>query len=288
VRAGLECSRQIRFLPLDAPTLDSHSPAHEITGLRANESVRSARSTVREGRLALGWLTILAPLVLGFVVSVFLAYQAFDANRQHRATARATAREHAGFAAFLIASSVDRAMRQTLLYSFYPVDLARDGDPQSLPHPSILRTEQEADRCALVAHSEHRRFFRYDLETGELLVDGPSDAEFDSWLPAALAISASSESRGPQHLARPAPGYPFPIAYRVWTDARRSVAYGFESCWRTEEGNAFTVALGATQALPPSLVGRTSNDSLFALAARDGVGQLAFGETWTRPSSNGR
>ncbi len=238
----------------------------------------------QERRIGPRWAAMLAPLVLGFVVSVVLAYQSFDTRRQHRATARATAREHAGFAAFLIASSVDREMQQTLLYSFYPVDLARDRDPGSSPDPAVLRTEPEASRCAPLLSAEERRFFSFDMGTGELVVDGPYRPGFDAWITEAIQANGDADVRGPRHIA--GNDGPSLVTYRIWSDPLQSIAYGFDSCWQTEEGNVFQAAVKATQALPPSLVGETPNDSLFTLTARDGTGRLVYGEHWVRPGSN--
>ena len=63
-------------------------------------NVRFGRPDAR-GRLP--WIGIMVPLGLGFVFSLGLAYQTWDAAREHRAAAEATVRDHAGFAAYLLA-----------------------------------------------------------------------------------------------------------------------------------------------------------------------------------------
>ena len=76
---------------------------------------------------------ILLPLALGFVLSVGLAYQTWDAARQHRLTAEATVRDHAAFGAHLIATRLDRRMSQAMIYAFYRVDLEIRGDATRWP-----------------------------------------------------------------------------------------------------------------------------------------------------------
>ncbi len=59
---------------------------------------------------AFGWAGIVGPLVLGLGFALILAYQALDAARGHRAAAQATVRDHAEFAAYLLASRVERRL----------------------------------------------------------------------------------------------------------------------------------------------------------------------------------
>lgn len=249
------------------------------------ESERT-ESAPLEARRPRGVWMIGGPLVLGFLASLVLAYQAYDAGRQHRQTARATAREHAGFAAYLIGSSVDRAMQEALLYGFYPIDLAWGGDRDALPPPEALRANPEAARCDPELPADRRRFFRMDLRTEELTVAGPTSPAFEASVRSTVR-SSESDGRGIRHWTAEINGSPSLVAYRVWSDEDREVAYGFESCWRTSQGNAFELAIAGTQALPPSLVGDTPNDSLFTVVARTGDGAMAFGDAWTRPPSTG-
>lgn len=251
---------------------------------RGMESERTELAS-SDGRRSRGLLTIGGPLALGFLVSLVLAYQAYDAGRQHRQTARATAREHAGFAAYLIGSAVDRTMQEALLYGFYPIDLAWGGDRSALPPPEALRAAPEASRCEPELAADRRRFFRMDLRTRDLAVAGPSSPAFEAWIQS--EVEPLSGGRRVKHLTNEVDGSSSLVVYRVWSDEDRDVAYGFESCWRTAQGSAFETAIAGTQALPPSLVGSTPNDSLFTVAARTGDGVMAYGDAWTRPRSTG-
>ena len=233
--------------------------------------------------MGLGWASILVPLALGFGFSLLLAYQAFDSGRRHRATARAAARDHTQFAAYLIASSIDGRMREALLYGFYPVDLAlgRDGEP--LLPPEALRAEPEASRCETPASERH--VFRYDPRADEVVVDGSHEAELEAWVRATLAADDGAETRPFPHAVADLGGQRRWFAYRRWGERYGGVVYGFATCWRTREGNVFERAAAATQAFSPTLVGATPNDSLFALAARDEDGELVYGDGWTRPEA---
>jgi signal transduction histidine kinase len=246
-----------------------------------------SRRGAGEGGVGLEWATILAPLALGFLVSLLLAYQAFDAGRRHRTTARSVAREQAGFAAYLIGSSVERRLGEALLYAFYPIDLAFGRRLDSLPGPQALRAEPEVSRCGPGLPGDRRHFFRYDPSTGQVLVDGPDAPPLERWISSAFELTPEDAPEGTfRQQVADVDGRRTLIAHRTWKHEGRAVVYGFESCWRTAAGNVFEAASAATQAFSPALVGDTPNDSLFWLVARDGAGELLHGELWTRPEAS--
>ena len=252
--------------------------------------VKDVRQSPGTRVFGLGWATILAPLGLGFLVSLALAYQAFDAGRNHRVAARAAAREHARFGAYLLANTVDRRMQEALQFGFYPIDLALSRDTLVLPEPSVLRAEPELSRCPMTSPRPGRVFFRYDPRAGSLVTDGPTSPAFERWISSSIAPSygqraAVADRRAVLHLVGEVDGQRRLVAYRRWKGADREVVYGFDSCWRTPDGDVFSAAIETTQAFPPTLVGATPNDSLFSLAARTGDGELVFGSEWSRPMS---
>jgi len=246
----------------------------------------SDKDSPAERAARLGWAAILVPLALGFVFSLVLAYQAFDASRKHQIAARATLREHAEFGAYLLASRIDQTMSETMLYAFYPIDVAL-GNLIDPPPPSALRVTPEASRCAPDLDAGSRTFFRYDPATGTADADGPSAAAFEAWVVRSLPPLIADLGAGAawHQVAEPVDGRLRLIAYKRWARGGKAVVYGFESCWRSGTGSVFEEAIASTQLFPPSLIGDTPNDSLFTLAARSADGELAFGDTWTRPSS---
>lgn len=234
----------------------------------------------REPGGGLAWASILVPLTLGFGLSLLLAQQALDANNRHRAAARGVARDQAQFAAYLLAATVDRHLQQALLFGFYPVDLAlgRAGSP--LPDPAVLNAGPEAARCEPEASGDARHFFRYLPESRDVVVAGPEEASWRSWLETA-GPDLDRTGDGIRHVRAKLPGGEALVVYRAFVEG--TVIYGFESCWRASGGNVFDVAAAETQAFSPAAVGDTPHDSLFSMAVRYPDGTLAYGEAWSRP-----
>lgn len=234
------------------------------------------------GAGSVGWASILIPLGLGFAFSLGLAWEALDANRRHRQTARAVARDQTQFAAYLLAAGVDRRMQQSLLFAFYPLDVALSDSTAPPPPPSALRDESELSRCEPELPADERRFFRLIPATGAVEVHGPDPEPLAAWVGRALS-EASWEEDGFRHAVARLPEGRRLIVYRASRGGR--VVYGFESCWRVAGTNIFDRVVAETQAFSPNLVGETPNDSLFVLAARYADGHLAYGERWTRPET---
>ena len=234
----------------------------------------------RKRARGLAWASILIPLGLGFVLSLLLAQQALDATNRHQAAARAVARDQAQFAAYLLASGVDRQLQQALLFAFYPIDLALGRDPGTRPPPDVLVAEPEVSRCGPELPGDQRHFFRYLPGTGETTVVGPDVEASQGWIRDALE-EESWERGGFRHAFVELDDGPRLLVFRSYGEGE--VVYGFESCWQVSGKNVFEEALRETQAFSPNLVGDTPNDSLFTLAARYDNGRLAFGEAWTRP-----
>jgi len=225
------------------------------------------------GRLP--WLGILIPLGLGFVLAVGLAYQTWDAARKHRAAAEATVRDHASFGAHILAGRVDRRMNQAMVYAFYYVDLAiRNGE--RWPAVDALGADQELRRCADETSREDRVFFRW--ADGELDVIGPAAPGFEAWLRTWVADAAAADAGGRSFGLRfGAPGVgPSGIAYRVFRRDGGHALYGLDNCFIDPAGNVFAGAIAESGVLPPSLIGETPNDSLFAVSLGDGAGGIVW------------
>src|SRR5687768_18573425 len=83
--------------------------------------------------------SLVAILVLTVALAAFLAYEAWDAARSHRATAERAIRDYAKFAAWEFSVSAKEVLYSTLVWAFSPtggID-ARDLD-RPLPGPAIL------------------------------------------------------------------------------------------------------------------------------------------------------
>ena len=228
----------------------------------------------------LAWASILVPLGLGFVLSLLLAQQALDAGNRHQAAARGVARDQAQFAAYLLASSVDRQLQQALLFAFYPIDLALGRSPGPPPHPDVLVAEPEVSRCGPELPGDRRHFFRYLPASGETTVVGPDAEASAGWIGDAM-MDETWDREGFRHALVELAEGPRLLVFRPYDEG--GVVYGFESCWQVAGRNVFEEVMGETQAFSPNQVGDTPNDSLFSLAARYENERLAFGDSWTRP-----
>lgn len=228
----------------------------------------------RRPRGGLPWVGILLPLALGFVLSVGLAYQTWDAARQHRLTAEATVRDHAAFGAHLIATRLDRRMSQAMIYAFYRVDLDIRGDETRWPDVEGLRIGQEIERCAGLRPEAERVFFRW-IAGGDLELAGPAHPDLRAWLldwiPAAAGSHPETRSFG---LRFGAPGLgPAGVAFRIFRTDAGTAVYGLDNCLRGPEGPLIEGALAEAEVLPPALVGPSPHDTLLHLAVLDGAGR---------------
>lgn len=227
------------------------------------------------------WLGILIPLGLGFVLSVGLAYQTWDAARRHRAAAEATVHDHVSFAAHLLAGRVDRRLSGAMLFAFYYVDLAiRNGE--RWPTVEALAADQELARCEEVLPPSDRVFFRWVND--ELDIFGPADPALRDWLETWVPeTAAAAEGERPFGLRFGAPGVGASgLAYRVFRTPEGIALYGLDNCFRDRAGNVFQASIAESGVLPPTLVGDTPYDSLFSLSVLNGEDE----PVWGRPPAD--
>src|SRR5687768_1107156 len=87
--------------------------------------------------------SLVAILLLTVALAAFLAYEAWDAARSHRATAARAIGDYAKFAAWEFSVSAKDVLYNTLAWAFGPTAAldARDLD-RPLPLPSILDQEK--------------------------------------------------------------------------------------------------------------------------------------------------
>src|SRR3954464_8760765 len=112
--------------------------------------------------------SLVAILMLTVALAAFLAYEAWDAGRSHRATAKRAIDDYAKFAAWEFSVSAKEMLYSTLAWAFSPVGMldARDLDAP-LPGPSIL--DHEKSSHLLCARDSSRYFFRLDMRDGSLV-----------------------------------------------------------------------------------------------------------------------
>ncbi|MDX1395765.1 MAG: HAMP domain-containing sensor histidine kinase [Gemmatimonadota bacterium] len=231
----------------------------------------------RKPRGRLPWLGILVPLGLGLVLALGLAYQTWDAARSHREAAEATVRDHAGFAAHLLAGRLDGRITQTMLYAFYRVDLnIRAGE--RWPPVEGLAVDQEVRRCRPDIPAEARVYFRW--AAGELSIMGPADPGLRGWLEGWVATVAESESGRSFGLRFGAPGIgPVGVAYRVFRTSAGNAVYGLDNCLRDLQDDVVAAAVAESGLLPPTLVGETPGDSLYGVTLLNGEGTPVWGDS---------
>jgi signal transduction histidine kinase len=237
---------------------------------------RAARSRTR---------SLVAILMLTVALAAFLAYEAWDAARSHRATAERAIGDYANFAAWEFSVSAKEALYSTLVWAFSPTAAidAQDLDGQ-LPSPSIL--DQKKSSHLLCARDSSRYFFRLDLRDGSFATAGvtPQDA-VRRWL--LDTLPANARTYKPEWVfevvSGTVEGKPRAIVYQLKRDraGRAAVAYGFEFCFAQFAAAGLGKVMKHYAILPPSLTGgvpndSVSNDSLFSVKVYDGGGHLIF------------
>jgi len=238
--------------------------------------------------------SLVAILVLTVALAAFLAYEAWDAARSHRATAERAIRDYAKFAAWEFSVSAKEALYSTLAWAFGPTAVieARSLD-RPLPEPSIL--DQEKSSHLLCARDSSRYFFRLDLRDGSFVTSGATPQQaMRRWLLDTLPQNAKTYK--PDWAFEVVSGsvdrQPRSIVYQLKRDraGQPAVAYGFEVCFAQFAATGLNKVMKHYAILPPSLTGgvpndSVSNDSLFSVKVYDGGGHEIFRSSVQYPST---
>ena len=238
--------------------------------------------------------SLVAILVLTVALAAFLAYEAWDAARSHRATAERAIRDYAKFAAWEFSVSAKEALYSTLAWAFGPTAVieARSLD-RPLPEPSIL--DQEKSSHLLCARDSSRYFFRLDLRDGSFVTSGATPHQaMRRWLLDTLPQNAKTYK--PDWAFEVVSGsvdrQPRSIVYQLKRDraGQPAVAYGFEVCFAQFAATGLNKVMKHYAILPPSLTGgvpndSVSNDSLFSVKVYDGGGHEIFRSSVQYPST---
>lgn len=238
--------------------------------------------------------SLVAILLLTVALAAFLAYEAWDAGRSHRATAERAIRDYAKFAAWEFSVSAKEALYSTLAWAFGPTAAidARHLD-RPLPDPSIL--DQEKSSHLLCARDSSRYFFRLDLRDGSFVTSGETPQEsMRRWVLDTLPGNAKTYK--PDWAFEVVSGtvdtQPRSIVYQLKRDraGQPAVAYGFEFCFAQFAATGLNKVMKHYAILPPSLTGgvpndSVSNDSLFSVKVYDGGGHEIFRSSVQYPST---
>jgi len=231
--------------------------------------------------------------MLTVALAAFLAYEAWDAARSHRATAERAIRDYAKFAAWEFSVSAKEVLYSTLVWAFSPtggID-ARDLD-RPLPGPAILDNPKSSH--LLCARDSSRYFFRLDLRDGSFVTSGDTPAaSMRTWMLDTLPKNAKSYKADWVYevLSGSVDGRPRAIAYQLKRDrgGHPAVAYGFELCFAQFASSGLKKVMMHSAILPPSLTGgvpneSVSNDSIFSVKVFDGGGHEVFRSEVQYPS----
>ncbi|HEU5186784.1 MAG TPA: HAMP domain-containing sensor histidine kinase [Gemmatimonadaceae bacterium] len=231
-----------------------------------------------------GLLVALLFLTLG--LAAVLAHQAYDATRDHRATAERTLRDYASTAAWEFNAHAKEELWQALAYAFRPckaieTTIARFA---TLPPPDILAAEAkklEACSCTLVLDTDY--YFLLDFRNGSTRFAGASaPAIGPEWLKDTVTAHAkTSYERGWEfatifHGTGP---HARTIVYTLKRDHAGApvAAYGFVMDPQRFGEAAYTRVMKKWALLPYALTGGLPNDSLLRLSVVSASGDEIYG-----------
>jgi signal transduction histidine kinase len=238
-------------------------------------SPRRSRSTLLVGLLL---------LTLG--LAAVLAHQAYDATRDHRATAERTLRDYAATAAWEFNAHAKEELWQALAYAFRPCKAIETANARhaSLPPPDILATEAkklEACSCTLVLHTDY--YFLVDFRNGRTTFAGASaPAVGPRWLTDTVTAHASTAYEKGWEFATIFQGsgpHARAVVYTLKRDAAGApvAAYGFVIDPQRFGEAAYTRVMKKWQLLPYALTHGMPNDSLLRLSVVAANGDEIYG-----------
>jgi signal transduction histidine kinase len=219
--------------------------------------------------------TLLVGVLLMTVgLTTFLAYEAWDAARSHRATAERALCDYANFAAWEYVVSIKENVASRLTWVFSPIATLEIREPrQPLPPPSVLATEHtKALQCQ---RDSARYYFRYDLRDRSFVTSGDRPAPaMRAWIMDTVVRHAHKEYGYDWSYAAifgTVEGQQRAIVYQLKRDGtgKAAAAYGFEFCIAEFGTPSFHKVMHSYALLPPSLTRGVPNDSLFSVKVTD-------------------
>ena len=247
-------------------------------------------------------------LTLALGLAAVLAYQAADAARSHRETAKRTLQDYASFASWQLAQHAKNTLLSTLVTGFMLP--ASQVDPSNLEASLLQPYDLEATvrstigTCKCLGKAGF--FFRYDWEDGTLQTTEPTvPMEVLEWTRDTVMHHVASlpriSDRTPLTFGAPGGGPLRELSVLLTNDAYAMVLgeragkprllnfvvsrdtlgeplviYGFETDPDAFLGPVFATIRARSSLLPPSLVSKADEDSVLAIAVSGPSGDLAY------------
>ena len=226
------------------------------------------RERLRPTRSVVGVTIPLLGLVI--LLTMVLAFEAWQAERRHRASVEGVLRDYAQAAAAHIVSETWTAMG-IVTTAFRPLSgyHLEHGAPLPPLAPLRVSTEQLA-RCAVPAADPDRYYFRFDFRTGGVEMTGPRPPPSDLALLADTVRHRVTTTRQEEWYLAPMfrvlPSGPRALIYVVVRDRDEApvAAYGFETCNAAIWEQVFRRVM-AVPVLPMTVAGGLPNDSLVSV-----------------------
>lgn len=228
-------------------------------------------------------LVALLLLILG--LSAVLAFEALDAARSHRATAKAALTDYASIAAWEFSRRSREALDGALFEMLYPAVKAPPVGPGQEPMSAEKLAEKvgewPCEGCPWIDGADYH--FRVDLRSGDITVWPEAPSEWmRSWLADTVQklVKVTDAVRG-EHattlLAGPLAGRPDVIAFTVAADSAGAarVVYGLHAEFIGLE-TLFRDWAGTTPLLPPAIAHDKPNDSLLSIAVNTSDGRSVY------------
>lgn len=233
---------------------------------------------VRQPRLVL----LVALLILSFVATVILAYQAQDAARSHRAAAERALRDYADFAAMNFAAHSKEGLYNSIASVLYqPGDMGL-GAPTAYMLPKALkRSHGHKIFCNGKLVDSTLYFFRLEVHEDRISRErGCLSDEVRAWLIDTVDTHAHKSYKRAQEYATlvgAVNDVPYLVTYVLKRDTSGSpsTAFGFVTPFIPFAKLTFK-EVANFWLLPPSLTGDVKNDSVLSVRVTDQSGRLLY------------
>jgi signal transduction histidine kinase len=227
---------------------------------------------------------LVAVLLLTMGLVVALAYEAWDAERSHRATAESVLQDYAAFAAWEYGANIKEEIWSTINYIFAPIvheSPLRAGE-ELKPASALLRPEAREKLCA---GQSPPYAFRIDLRNNQIEFSGtPPGADVQRWIRDTVLADLPHYKRDWSFstISAKQGGVPYAVVYQVkWLAHRKAAAaYGFEFCVKNLAAPYFQKILQRYMLLPPALTHGIPNDSLMSVVVSDGNSRELYRSSW--------
>lgn len=223
---------------------------------------------------------LVAILVLFVVISGALAYEAWEADHNHRYAAEQTLKDYAATAAWEYNSSTKEALYPNLMYVLGPVKSEMSVAPGGrLPEPSAILRKEAMEKLCRDTGSPFA--FRVDVATREATFAGNAPSErMQQWIRDTVLAEVRHYRMDYSYLTVTGTidGRHMVVLMQVkWDTNDKPVAiYGTEFCLASFHVGALARVMQKYPMLPPSLTANHANDSLLSVIVKDEQGKEVF------------